>query len=131
MEVKAIGERVYVAEAKGGLSIWRTKRQGELELLGRYRPRGRIVRDVVVPGPGRYAALLLDMSLLDVVDVSDPAAPSRVHPDRGPAFFFPLGDAPTAASAGLVKRAELLTIPVATSLTGKATIPTTTHCALG
>jgi len=92
MAVRSLGDLVYVAEEKGGLSIWRRTGCGSLALEGRYQPRGRIVRDVVVPGAGRYAVLQLDLAMLDIVDVSDPTAPKRVFRDKGHGFVYHIGE---------------------------------------
>ena len=92
MEVKVFGDHVYVAEEKGGLSIWRHTDGGKLTFLGRYALDGHIVKDVVVPAPGKYAVLQVDMSILDVVDVSDPAEPKRVLRDKGHGFVYHLGE---------------------------------------
>jgi len=91
MEVKTLGDLVCVAEEKGGLSIWRHTGGGALSPVGRYAPRGQIVKDVVVPAPGKYAVLQVDMSTLDIVDVSDPAEPKRVFRDKGHGFVYHLG----------------------------------------
>jgi len=91
MEVKTLGDLVYVAEERGGLSIWRHTGGGALEPVGRYAPPGQIVKDVVVPAPGKYAVLQVGMSTLDVVDVSQPAQPRRVFRDRGHGFVYHLG----------------------------------------
>jgi len=92
MEVKTLGDLVYVAEEKGGLSIWRHTGGGALAPEGRYRPRGRIVKDVVVPAPGRYAVVQVDMSTLDLVDVAVPTEPKRVFRDTGHGFVYHLGE---------------------------------------
>ena len=92
MEVKVFGDHIYVAEEKGGLSIWRHTDGGKLVFAGRYAPEDRIVKDVVVPTPGKYAVLQVDMSILDVVDVSDPAEPKRVLRDKGHGFIYHLGE---------------------------------------
>ena len=92
MEVKTLGKHVYVAEEKGGLSIWRHAGDGKLASVGRYAPKGQIVKDVVVPAPGKYAVLQIDMSTLDIVDVSNPAEPKRVFRDKGHGFVYHLGE---------------------------------------
>mgnify|MGYP001067475834 CR=1 FL=1 len=92
MEVKALGDRVYVAEERGGLSIWRHTGGGALSLEGRYAPPNRIVKDVVVPSPGKYAVVQVGMATLEVVDVSKPAEPNRVFRDAGHGFVYHLGE---------------------------------------
>ena len=82
MEVKVFGEQVYVAEERGGLSIWRRSGTGALTFQSRYEPRGPIVRDVTVPPPGKYALLKLGEFILDIVDVSNPVEPKRAFCDN-------------------------------------------------
>jgi hypothetical protein len=92
MQVRVAGDRVYVAEERGGLSIWRASPSGELALAGRYQPPGRLVRDVAVPAPSKYALLQLDLSRLDMVDVSNPAEPKSVFTDTGHGFLYDMTD---------------------------------------
>ena len=92
MEVKILGDHVYVAEEKGGLSIWRHAGDGSLTLEGRYAPRNQVVKDVVVPAPGKYAVVQVGMSTLDVVDVSNSAEPKQVFRDTGHGFVYHLGE---------------------------------------
>ena len=81
MDVKVLGDKVYVAEGKGGMSIWRRKGDASLELLGRYEVKGQSIKQVVVPAPGRYALLHVGPSALHIVDVSDPAHPKLALKD--------------------------------------------------
>ena len=90
--VKVDGERVYVAEGEGGLSIWRKSDPGTLTFQSRYQPRGQIVRDIEAPLPGKYALLQVNLSILDIVDVSNPFAPKRVFRDEGHGFVYHIGD---------------------------------------
>jgi hypothetical protein len=92
MAVRTLDDRVYVAEEKGGLSIWRHTGGGVLLGLGRYSPTGKIVKDVVVPAPGRYAVVQVGMSLLDIVDVADPSKTTRVFRDKDHGFVYHLGE---------------------------------------
>jgi hypothetical protein len=92
MEVKVLGDRVYVAEETGGLSIWRHTGGGKLAPVARYAPPGRIVKDVVIPAPGKYAVVQIGMSMLDVVDLSDPAEPKLAFRDQGHGFVYHLGE---------------------------------------
>lgn len=91
MEVSVRGDKAYVAEERGGLSIW--ERDGNsLKRIGRYKPRGRIVRDVMVYEPGGYAVLLEDMSIMNIVDVSDPANPKSAYVDKGHGFLYHISE---------------------------------------
>lgn len=91
-DVAAHGEYVYVAEAIGGLSIWRRDDDALLKRVGRYRPERGGVAQVVVPPPGRYALLHVGQNELQIVDVSNPQDPTRVLSDRhlGLFYTFPL-----------------------------------------
>jgi hypothetical protein len=78
MDVCVLGDRLFVAEGTGGLSIWAAKPDGSLTLLGRYRVAEKRVRHLAVPPPGRFALLEVGSVWLHLVDVSDPAAPKLV-----------------------------------------------------
>ena len=80
VDVKVRGPYVYVAESRGGLSIW-TRQDGVLERVGRFRVRGQSIKQVVVPQEGKYALLDVGQSSLYIIDVTDPAKPKKVHRD--------------------------------------------------
>jgi hypothetical protein len=92
MDVEVQGDQVYVAEDKGGLSIWQRAGHDNLEALGRYRPARGSVRSVVIPPLGRYALLQVDLSILEIVDVTNPATTRRVSRDSGHGFLYHVGD---------------------------------------
>ncbi|MFH1267673.1 MAG: hypothetical protein ABIK89_18310, partial [Planctomycetota bacterium] len=92
MGVKVLGDQVFVAEESGGLSIWRRSAEGALSPIGRYRPERGVVRDAAVPAGGKYAIVQVDLSVLEIVDVSDPAAPKRVFRDTGHGFLYHIGE---------------------------------------
>jgi len=81
VDVKVRGSYVYVAESKGGLSIWKRKRSGALETVGRFRVRGQSIKQVVVPQRGKYALLDVGQSSFYIIDVTDPANPKKVLKD--------------------------------------------------
>jgi len=91
-DVAVSDERVYVAEATGGLSIWQRDDDVLLKRIGRYRPKHGGVAQVVVPPPGRYALLHVGQNELQIVDVSTPHEPRVVLSDRhlGLFYTFPL-----------------------------------------
>ena len=105
MEVKVFGNQVYLAEERGGLSIWQESGKGALTFQGRYESGEQIVRDVVVPKPGTYALLELDMGTLDIVNVSNPADPKRVFrdPDKTEKVFHDGGNGFMNVGNGLVE----------------------------
>jgi hypothetical protein len=91
-DVAVCGDRVYVAEAAGGLSIWKPDPHTLLKRVGRYRPERGAVAQVVVPEPGQYALLHVGQNELQIVDVRDPQQPALVLTDRhlGLFYTFPL-----------------------------------------
>ena len=78
--------RVYVAEGEGGLSIWKHAGAGQLELLGRYLVSNDCVRQVVASD--KYALLHVGAAKLHIVDVSNPAKPTRVLRDARLGLFY-------------------------------------------
>lgn len=91
-DVAVHGECAYVAEATGGLSIWRRDDDAVLKRVGRYLPDRGGVAQVVVPPPGRYALLHVGQNELQIVDVSNPREPNLRLTDRhlGLFYTFPL-----------------------------------------
>ncbi|MCE5237972.1 hypothetical protein LLH23_05720 [bacterium] len=82
VDAKQRGGLLYVAEGRGGLSIWRIGAGGELALQGRFTVPGRSVKQVVVP-PGLALALIdVGANTLVILDVSDPAHPREVFHDQ-------------------------------------------------
>ncbi len=81
-DVSVLGHTVYVAEGAGGMSIWSLTNDGKLEPKGRYRVRGRRVRYLTVPAPGRFALAQVGASTLHIVDVSDPQKPRLALEDN-------------------------------------------------
>jgi hypothetical protein len=91
-DVAVRGDHVYVAEATGGLSIWRRDDDVLLKHVNRYRPKRGGVAQVVVPPPGRYALLHVGQNELQILDVSNPQEPTLMLTDRhlGLFYTFPL-----------------------------------------
>ena len=76
------GDRVFVSENTAGLSIWQHTGNGQLQLLGRYRPtNGKAVRQARVYAGGKYAVLQVGATF-EVLDVSDPRQPQKVAKHR-------------------------------------------------
>jgi hypothetical protein len=84
---RAPDDVICVAECEGGLSLWETT-DGALKALGRYQPGGRLERGVTIPGGGRYAFVRLGMSVLDIVDLTDPTAPVLVSRTKDKGFLY-------------------------------------------
>ena len=81
-------ELVYVAEATGGLSIWRRDESAFWKPMARYRPEDGGVAQVVVPPPGHYALLHVGRNELQILDVTDPRNPRLVLTDRHLGLFY-------------------------------------------
>lgn len=77
-DVAVQGQRVYMAESTGGLSIWQRDDVSLLRPIGRYRPKRGGVAQVVVSAEGRYVLLHVGQNELQIVDVSDPRNPALV-----------------------------------------------------
>jgi len=74
----ALGNRAYVSENTGGFSIWEHDGKGQLQLLGRYRPRnGKAVRQGMVYAGGTVAVLQVGRTF-HVLDIADPAKPRKI-----------------------------------------------------
>ena len=94
MDVKVLGDRVFVAEGRGGLSIWRHTGDGQLRPIGRYRAGGQPIKQVVVPPPGKYALLHVGANTMHIVDVAAPTHPTRVlsHKHLGLLYGYQIAD---------------------------------------
>lgn len=78
VHARVIGDRVYVSENVGGLSIWERAGEGQLQLLGSYRPSTRqAVRQTKIYADGKCAVLQVG-NTFEVLDVSDPRQPRKV-----------------------------------------------------
>ncbi|NOZ21481.1 MAG: hypothetical protein GXP25_10385, partial [Planctomycetes bacterium] len=82
VDVKVSGNYVYVAESKGGLSIWKRKKGGTLKPIGRFRVRGQSIKQVVVPERGKYALLDVGQASFYIIDITDPSNPRKVFKDQ-------------------------------------------------
>jgi len=87
-DVKTLGDRVFVGEGKGGLSIWERQTDGTLARIGCYRVPRSAVRQVVVPPPGKYALVHVASRTLHILDVSDPRHPRLVLKDAHPGLMY-------------------------------------------
>lgn len=69
---------VYVAEGIVGLGIYKLSRDNKFKQLGRYIPERGPVKQVEVPGNGRYALIQNGANTLLIVDVKSSAKPKRI-----------------------------------------------------
>jgi hypothetical protein len=84
-------ELVYVAEAAGGLSIWKRDDLTFLKPVSQYHPENGGVAQVVVPPPGCYALLHVGRNELQILDVTEPRNPRAVLTDRHLGLFYTFG----------------------------------------
>jgi hypothetical protein len=82
VDVKVHGNHVYVAEGKGGLSIWRQADGHELRFLARLQDGKQPIRQVVLTPDGARALLAAGQATFLVADVSNPEKPEIIFRDK-------------------------------------------------
>ena len=73
MDVSVSGNRIYVAESAGGLSIWEKAGGDQYKPVGGYQVRGKPIRQVETPDSGNRIIIQVGGSQFSILDVSDPA----------------------------------------------------------
>ncbi len=86
--VSVSGDRLYAAESAGGLGIYKIGPDLGLTEIGRLRLKGKNVKQVACPPPGRFALLHCGGSQVQIADVSDPANPKIVFEDSQVGLFY-------------------------------------------
>ena len=61
------GDRIFVAESLGGLSLWQKQPSGEMQRIGAYEVPGKSITQVVLADEGRLAFLAVGANTLHVV----------------------------------------------------------------
>ena len=75
-DVSVNGSRVHVAEGAGGMGVYEVDASGStLNAVGRFRHGRHAIRQVEVPGDGRFALLQAGANRFLIVDIEDPAGP--------------------------------------------------------
>lgn len=82
------GRTVFAAEGTGGMSIWDLSPDGQLTRKGVYDAKGKRVRYVAVPEPGKHALLEVGSGRLHIVDLADPTQPRVVLEDSRHGLFY-------------------------------------------
>ena len=72
------GDRVFVAESLGGLSIWQKQASGEMKRLTSYEARGKSITQVVVADEGRIAFLAVGANTLHVIKITPDGQTERL-----------------------------------------------------
>ncbi|MCB1232641.1 MAG: hypothetical protein KDN19_20510, partial [Verrucomicrobiae bacterium] len=86
--VSVSGDRLYSAESSGGLGIYRIEADQKLTEMGRLRLKGKNIKQVACPPPGKYALLHWGSSQVQIADVSDPAHPEIAFEDSQVGLFY-------------------------------------------
>lgn len=86
--VSVSGDRLYAAESAGGLAIYEIQPDLSLSEIGRLQLKGRNVKQVVCPPPGRFALLHWGSAQTLIADLDDPAHPEIVLKDSQVGLFY-------------------------------------------
>ncbi|MGY8770307.1 MAG: hypothetical protein ACKVH8_17965 [Pirellulales bacterium] len=81
-------KRIYIAEGTAGLGIYERISMGSLKEIGRYVVPYKSIRQVEVPGDGKYALLQIGVHKIQIVDVSEPAKLQMVLEDQHPGLLY-------------------------------------------
>ncbi len=83
MDVSVSGDRIYVAESAGGLSIWEAKNgvENDFKRIGLFQIRGTAIRQVETPDGGDRILIQAGANKFYILDVSDPANPKQIFSD--------------------------------------------------
>ncbi|MDZ4796990.1 MAG: hypothetical protein SGI92_02425 [Bryobacteraceae bacterium] len=82
------GDKVYVAEGMGGLTIWQRGSDKKLTRVGQLRFGDHSVQQATVAPDGRHVLLHVGPNLLKIVDVSNAATPKLVLEDLHIGLFY-------------------------------------------
>jgi len=87
-DVSVSREKVLIAAGTDGLLICELSGRGELVRHGQYRVNDRAIKQVEVPAPGKYALIQVGANTLQIIDISNPAAPERVLNESRPGLLY-------------------------------------------
>ena len=87
-DVSVNGNRSFIAEGIDGLGIYQLSAEGMLKEVRRYRVPNKTIRQVEVPGDGRYAVVQIGIHKIQFVDVSDASRPQKVLEDQHPGLLY-------------------------------------------
>ena len=88
-DVSVAGRQVFVAESAGGLGIYQIPETGStLQRIASFTDGRHAIRQVEVPGDGRYALLQAGANKFLIIDVSNPNHPERVFDDTRPGLLY-------------------------------------------
>jgi len=74
------GDRVFVAESLGGLSLWQKQPSGETQRIGAYEVPGKSIHQVVLADEGRLAFLAVGPNVLHIIKIAENGQTALVMP---------------------------------------------------
>lgn len=74
------GDRVFVAESLGGLSLWQKQPSGEMQRMGAYEVPGKSIHQVLLADEGRIAFLAVGPNVLHIIKIADDGQTALVMP---------------------------------------------------
>ncbi len=83
MDVSISGNRIFVAESAGGLSIWESSTGDDqgFERVGSFNLTGKAIRQVETPDNGKRIMIQAGSNQFYILDVSNPAKPKQIFKD--------------------------------------------------
>lgn len=83
MDVSISGNRIFVAESAGGLSIWESNTGDDqgFERVGHFELKGKAIRQVETPDAGDRIMIQVGSNHFYILDVSDPTKPKQIFED--------------------------------------------------
>jgi len=88
MHLAVSGSRLYAAENDAGLAIYEIGPDLKLTEIGRLKLKGRNVKQVACPAPGRFALYHWGSAAVEIADIKDPAHPKVVLKDSQVGLFY-------------------------------------------
>lgn len=88
MHLAVSGTRLYAAENAAGLAIYEISPEYKLTEIGRLKVKGRSVKQVACPEPGRFALFHCGSADVQIADLQDPSHPKVVFRDAQVGLFY-------------------------------------------
>lgn len=91
-DVQLENGKLFVAEGKGGLSVWEISKDEKPKFLSRYFGKEGGVYQVVIDHQSKRAALHVGTNTLDIIDIANPLSIKRLFTDvnQGTMYRFPI-----------------------------------------
>lgn len=88
MHLAVSGSRLYAAENDAGLAIYDIGPEWKLTEIGRLKLKGRNIKQVACPAPGRFALYHWGSAAVQIADLQDPAHPKVALHDSQVGLFY-------------------------------------------